>query len=167
MQKLLIFKEGDQVVYPSHGVGEIIQIEIQEIATQKVEFYVIRFTQDRMTLKIPVKKALNSGLRCLADKNVVNEVYDIIQRKSKPSMNKMWSRRAQEYEIKINSGNIFSVAEVVRDLYKEENERSYSERTIYESALNRLSRELALLENINTEDAALKILDLLKDRAAA
>ena len=167
MQKLLIFKEGDQVVYPSHGVGEIIQIESHEIATQKIEFYVIRFTQDRMTLKIPVKKALNSGLRNLADKNVVNEVYDIIQRKSKPSMNKMWSRRAQEYEIKINSGNIFSVAEVVRDLYKEENERSYSERTIYESALNRLSRELALLENINTEDAALKILDLLKDRVAA
>ncbi len=167
MQKLLIFKEGDQVVYPSHGVGKIIQIESHEISNQKVEFYVIRFTQDRMTLKIPVKKALNSGLRSLADKNVVNEVYDIIQRKSKPSMNKMWSRRAQEYEIKINSGNIFFVAEVVRDLYKEENERSYSERTIYESALNRLSRELALLENINTEDAALKILELLKDRVAA
>jgi len=167
MKILSVFKEGDKVVYPSHGVGEIIQIEIQQIAEQKLEFYVIRFIHDRMTLKIPVKKALSLGLRNLVDKNVVSEVYDIIQKKSKPSMNKMWSRRAQEYEVKINSGNIFSVAEVVRDLYKEENERSYSERTIYESALNRLSRELALLENIKTEDATVKVLDLLKDRVAA
>ncbi|MCF8462570.1 MAG: CarD family transcriptional regulator [Rickettsiaceae bacterium] len=167
MKILSVFKEGDKVVYPSHGVGEIIQIESQQIAEQKLEFYVIRFIHDRMTLKIPVKKALSLGLRNLVDKNVVSEIYDIIQKKSKPSMNKMWSRRAQEYEVKINSGNIFSVAEVVRDLYKEENERSYSERTIYESALNRLSRELALLENIKTEDATVKVLDLLKDRVAA
>ena len=148
MSKKPEFKVGERVVYPSHGVGEIIQIESQAIGEIKLEVYVISFPHDKMTLRVPVSRATASGLRTLATKSDVNNVYNILNDKPKRG-NKMWSRRAQEYETKINSGQIEAIAEVVRDLYKNvDNDRSYSERTIYESALNRLATEIAVLENI-------------------
>lgn len=161
------FRVGQQVVYPSHGVGEVIDIEIQNIADTKLEVYVISFPQDKMTLRVPVSRANSTGLRTLITKSDINKVYDVLQGKPKRG-NKMWSRRAQEYEAKINSGDITSVAEVVRDLYKNvDNDRSYSERTIYEAALNRLASEIAILDDVSPEDITNKLTDLLKEKLAA
>jgi len=161
------FKISDRVVYPSHGVGEIITIESQTIADTKLEVYVISFPHDKMTLRVPVARASASGLRGLASKSDINEVYNILNGKPKRG-NKMWSRRAQEYETKINSGEIEAIAEVVRDLYKNvDNDRSYSERTIYESALNRLASEIAVLEQISQQEATAKLVDLLKEKLVA
>ena len=167
MSKKPEFKVGERVVYPSHGVGEIIQIESQAIGDIKLEVYVISFPHDKMTLRVPVSRATASGLRTLATKSDVNKVYSILNDKPKRG-NKMWSRRAQEYETKINSGQIEAIAEVVRDLYKNvDNDRSYSERTIYESALNRLATEIAVLENITIASATEKLVELLREKLAA
>ena len=167
MSKKPEFKVGERVVYPSHGVGEIIQIESQAIGEIKLEVYVISFPHDKMTLRVPVSRATASGLRTLATKSDVNNVYNILNDKPKRG-NKMWSRRAQEYETKINSGQIEAIAEVVRDLYKNvDNDRSYSERTIYESALNRLATEIAVLENIPIASATEKLVELLREKLAA
>jgi CarD family transcriptional regulator len=120
-----------------------------------------------MILRVPVNRASAVGLRTLINKNDIHEVYAILQGKPKRG-NKMWSRRAQEYETKINSGEISAIAEVVRDLYKNvDNDRSYSERTIYESALNRLASEIAVLENISEAESSAKLIDLLKEKLAA
>lgn len=167
MSKKPEFKVGERVVYPSHGVGEIIEIESQAIGEIKLEVYVISFPHDKMTLRVPVSRASASGLRMLANKSDVNKVYSILNDKPKRG-NKMWSRRAQEYETKINSGQIEAIAEVVRDLYKNvDNDRSYSERTIYESALNRLASEIAVLENITIASATEKLVELLREKLAA
>ncbi|MBY0534115.1 CarD family transcriptional regulator [Candidatus Megaera venefica] len=167
MSKKPEFKVGERVVYPSHGVGEIIEIESQAIGEIKLEVYVISFPHDKMTLRVPVSRATASGLRTLATKSDVNKVYSILNDKPKRG-NKMWSRRAQEYETKINSGQIEAIAEVVRDLYKNvDNDRSYSERTIYESALNRLATEIAVLENITIATATEKLVELLREKLAA
>lgn len=167
MAKDISFKIHDKVVYPSHGVGEIIDIEKQVIADVEVELYVISFPQDKMILRVPVKRALQSGLRPIVDKSVISKIYDILQGKPKQG-NRMWSRRAQEYETKINSGDIMFIAEVVRDLYKSsDSDRSYSERTIYEAALNRLASEIAILESINQTDAVSKLLEVLREKTAA
>jgi CarD family transcriptional regulator len=167
MSKKPEFRIGDRVVYPSHGVGEITEIESQTVADIKLEVYVISFPHDKMTLRVPVSRAAASGLRTLATKNDVTSVYDILNGKPKRG-NKMWSRRAQEYEGKINSGEIAAIAEVVRDLYKNvDNDRSYSERTIYESALNRLASEIAVLEKITIIDATEKLVELLKEKLVA
>ncbi len=167
MSKKPEFKVGERVVYPSHGVGEIIEIESQAIGEIKLEVYVISFPHDKMTLRVPVSRATASGLRTLATKSDVNKVYSILNDKPKRG-NKMWSRRAQEYETKINSGQIEAIAEVVRDLYKNvDNDRSYSERTIYESALNRLATEIAVLENIAIATATEKLVELLREKLAA
>ena len=167
MSKKPEFKVGERVVYPSHGVGEIIQIESQAIGEIKLEVYVISFPHDKMTLRVPVSRATAFGLRTLATKSDVNNVYNILNDKPKRG-NKMWSRRAQEYETKINSGQIEAIAEVVRDLYKNvDNDRSYSERTIYESALNRLATEIAVLENITIASATEKLVELLREKLAA
>ncbi len=167
MSKKPEFKVGERVVYPSHGVGEIIEIESQAIGEIKLEVYVISFPHDKMTLRVPVSRAAASGLRTLATKSDVNKVYSILNDKPKRG-NKMWSRRAQEYETKINSGQIEAIAEVVRDLYKNvDNDRSYSERTIYESALNRLATEIAVLENITIASATEKLVELLREKLAA
>ena len=167
MSKKPEFKVGERVVYPSHGVGEIIEIESQAIGEIKLEVYVISFPHDKMTLRVPVSRATASGLRTLATKSDVNKVYSILNDKPKRG-NKMWSRRAQEYETKINSGQIDAIAEVVRDLYKNvDNDRSYSERTIYESALNRLATEIAVLENITIATATEKLVELLREKLAA
>ena len=167
MSKNLEFKVGERVVYPSHGVGEVVEIEVQMIADTRLTVYVISFPQDKMTLRVPVNRAAAVGLRTLVNKSDVHEVYTILQGKPKRG-NKMWSRRAQEYETKINSGEITAIAEVVRDLYKNiDNDRSYSERTIYELALNRLSSEIAILEDISEPDSASKLIDLLRDKLVA
>ena len=167
MSKKPEFKVGERVVYPSHGVGEIIEIESQAIGEIKLEVYVISFPHDKMTLRVPVSRATASGLRTLATKSDVNKVYSILNDKPKRG-NKMWSRRAQEYETKINSGQIEAIAEVVRDLYKNvDNDRSYSERTIYESALNRLATEIAVLENITIATATETLVELLREKLAA
>lgn len=161
------FKVGERIVYPSHGVGEIVNVEHQIIAGTDIKVYVISFPQDKMTLKVPVNRAAISGLRKLVSKTDLAVIYLTLQGKAKQG-NRMWSRRAQEYEGKINSGNVVSVAEVVRDLYKNvDSDRSYSERTIYESALNRLAGELAILENINPEEAINKLIEVLRDKLAA
>jgi CarD family transcriptional regulator len=167
MSKTPEFSVGDKVVYPSHGVGEIMAIESQAVMDMKLEVYVISFPQDKMTLRVPVSRATTSGLRGLASKSSVDAVYDILNGKPKRG-NKMWSRRAQEYEAKINSGEIEAIAEVVRDLYKNvDNDRSYSERTIYESALNRLASEIAILEKTSELASTEKLVELLKEKAIA
>ena len=167
MSKKPEFNIGDRVVYPSHGVGEIIELESQAIADIKLEVYVISFPHDKMTLRVPVSRAAASGLRTLTSQSNISGVYDILNGKPKRG-NKMWSRRAQEYETKINSGEIEAIAEVVRDLYKNvDNDRSYSERTIYESALNRLAGEIAVLEKISNEDATNNLVELLKEKLVA
>ena len=167
MSKTLEFEVGDKVVYPSHGVGEIQAIETQNISGFELKVYVIHFSQDKMTLRVPVSRASGSGLRALVDKTDIHKVYSTLQGKPKQG-NRMWSRRAQEYETKINSGDLVAVAEVVRDLYKNADaDRSYSERTIYESALNRLATEIAVLEEINKDEAVMRLIDVLKEKLAA
>ncbi len=167
MFKTLSFKVSEKVVYPSHGVGEIVNIETQVVGGVNIQVYVISFPQDKMTLRVPVNRATASGLRPLSDKSDIDRIYKALQSKPRQG-NKMWSRRAQEYEGKINSGDIVAVAEVVRDLYKNvDSDRSYSERTIYESAVNRLASELSILEGIDQNDAINKLIDMLKDKTAA
>ncbi|HJK86957.1 MAG TPA: CarD family transcriptional regulator [Candidatus Megaira endosymbiont of Nemacystus decipiens] len=161
------FSVGDKVVYPSHGVGEIVDVESESVLDAVLKVYVISFPQDKMTLRVPVTRAKVSGLRSLSTESDIKNVYEILNTKPKRG-NKMWSRRAQEYAEKINSGNIEAVAEVVRDLYKNvDTDRSYSERTIYESALNRLASEIAVLQQSSTEAAVENLVDLLKDKLAA
>lgn len=161
------FQIGDRVVYPSHGVGEIVDIEVQNIMDIKLEVYVISFPADKMTLRVPVSKAISSGLRGIVEKSKIDEVFEILNEKPKKG-NKMWSRRAQEYEAKINSGELSAIAEVVRDLYKNvDNDRSYSERTIYESAISRLASEIAILEGISEKEATSKLANLLREKLVA
>lgn len=163
----LKFKVGDKVVYPSHGVGEIIELETQIIAGSHINLYVISFEQEKMVLRVPVTRAESSGLRNLIGHDTVSKIYTVLKGKAKIG-NKMWSRRAQEYETKINSGDVLFIAEVVRDLYKNiDTDRSYSERNIYEMALNRLGKELAVLENMAQDSAIEKLIELLRDKTAA
>ncbi|MDX1924460.1 MAG: CarD family transcriptional regulator [Rickettsiaceae bacterium] len=167
VSKTLEFNVGEKVVYPSHGVGEIVAIETQVISGFDLQVYVISFQQDKMTLRVPVNRASASGLRSLTNKTDIAKVYSTLKGKPKQG-NRMWSRRAQEYESKINSGDLVAVAEVVRDLYKNvDSDRSYSERTIYESALNRLASEIAVLEEISKDQAISKLIEFLKDKLAA
>lgn len=161
------FKTGQRIVYPAHGVGEVVNIENHNIAGTEVKVYVISFPQDKMTLKVPVNRAAAVGLRAVASKKDLDVIYSTLQGKPKQG-NRMWSRRAQEYEGKINSGNIISVAEVLRDLHKNvDNDRSYSERTLYESALSRLAGELAILENIDFSEASNKLVEVLREKLVA
>ena len=163
----LKFEVGNKVVYPSHGVGEIISLESQSIAGSEIKLYVIAFEQEKMVLRVPVLRAEASGLRALVGQESVAKIYSVLRGRPKVG-NKMWSRRAQEYEIKINSGDVVLLAEVVRDLYKDiDADRSYSERNIYEIALNRLAKELAVLESIDQNHAIEKLVDLLKEKTAA
>ncbi|MGC0371913.1 MAG: hypothetical protein DGJ47_000614 [Rickettsiaceae bacterium] len=160
------FKIGEKVIYPSHGVGEIIDIESQNVADTVLEVYVISFPQDKMTLRVPVSRSSNSSLRGLSTKADMEAVYSILNEKPKRG-NKMWSRRAQEYETKINSGEIHLIAEVVRDLYKNaDGDRSYSERTIYECALNRLASEIAELDGKSVQSITENLVELLKEKLA-
>jgi CarD family transcriptional regulator len=158
-----IFNVNDYVVYPAHGVGKLLAIEIHDIAGQKVELFVINFDKDRMTLRLPIQKAKNAGLRPISSKDEFETVLQILTVKSKPRR-LMWSRRAQEYENKINSGNPASIAEVVRDLFRGQTDadQSYSERQIYQAAIDRLARELAAIEAIGENDAVSKMETIMR-----
>ena len=160
------FISGDFVVYPSHGVGKIIGTETRKIDEANLELLVIRFEQDRMTLRVPLDKAKISGLRTLSSKAQMDEAILTLQGKAKVKK-LMWSRRAQEYETKINSGSLVSLAEVVRDLYKKEDqgEQSYSERQMYQAALERLAGEFAAVQNVDKSDAATKLEKIIDDSA--
>jgi CarD family transcriptional regulator len=151
------------VVYPTHGVGEIIGIETQEIAGHTLTVIVINFEKDRMTLRVPVGKAKKSGLRRLSSRKQMDVALRTLKGRSRVRRI-MWSRRAQEYEAKINSGDPVSIAEVVRDLHRNtgQPDQSYSERQIYQAALDRLARELAAIENIGEEAAAEKLEHVLE-----
>ena len=158
-----IFSEGDFVVYPTHGVGKVASIERQRIAGHELELFVITFDRDRMTLRVPVPKARNSGLRKLSSRSVMDNALEKLRGRAKVKR-AMWSRRAQEYEAKINSGDPISIAEVVRDLHRNANQpdQSYSERQIYEAALERLASELAAVEAIDAAQATQKLEKLLE-----
>ncbi len=150
------FKTNEFVVYPAHGVGQILAIEEQEIAGAKLELFVINFIKDKMTLRVPTAKVANVGMRKLSDPVLVKKALETLKGRARVKRT-MWSRRAQEYEAKINSGDIVAIAEVVRDLYRSESqpEQSYSERQLYEAALDRLSREIAVVQHV-TETEAIK-----------
>jgi CarD family transcriptional regulator len=152
----MIFKAKEFVVYPAHGVGQILDIEEQEVAGYRLELFVINFDKEKMTLRVPTHKAQAVGMRKLSDANVVDSAIETLRGRARIKRT-MWSRRAQEYEAKINSGDLISIAEVVRDLYRSDRqpEQSYSERQLYEAALDRMAREVAVVERIG-EDAAIK-----------
>ena len=156
------YQDGDFVVYPTHGVGKINGTENQKIAGTDVTLLVIRFEQDRMTLRVPLEKAMTLGLRTLSSRKHMDDAITTLQSKAKVRRT-MWSRRAQEYEAKIKSGDPVSIAEVVRDLRKRDTqaEQSYSERQMYQAALERLAREFAAIENIDQDSAATKIENLM------
>ena len=160
------FNAGDLVVYPTHGVGKITAIETQEIAGHTLNVFVVLFDKDRMTLRVPLAKAKVSGLRKLSSRKEMDAALAKLRGRSRAKRT-MWSRRAQEYEAKINSGDLISIAEVVRDLHRAENqpEQSYSERQLYESALDRMAREVAAIEQIDRE-AAIGILTKSLQKAA-
>jgi CarD family transcriptional regulator len=163
----LIFDVGDYVVYPKHGVGRVVELQKSEIAGMALELYVLRFEKERMTLRVPTNKAESVGMRKLSSDKTMREALATL--KGKPKVKRtMWSRRAQEYEAKINSGNLISIAEVVRDLHRAEDQpdQSYSERQLYESALDRMARELAAVENIKHAEAVEKLSKSLAKRAA-
>lgn len=165
--KINEFKIGDLVVYPSHGVGTISSIEVQNIGGMPLEMFEIAFEKEKMSLKIPTTKAKKSGLRHVSGVDQFELVFKILKTPSKPSKG-MWSKRVTEYEAKINSGDLNLLAEVVRDLHKnvEEPSRSYSERVIYESALNRLGSEIALSQNISDTEAKEKLVSCIRVKAA-
>ncbi|TYL84033.1 CarD family transcriptional regulator [Bradyrhizobium cytisi] len=150
------FRANEFVVYPAHGVGQILAIEEQEIAGAKLELFVINFIKDKMTLRVPTAKVANVGMRKLSEPALVKKALETLKGRARVKRT-MWSRRAQEYEAKINSGDIVAIAEVVRDLYRSESqpEQSYSERQLYEAALDRLSREIAVVQH-STETEAVK-----------
>ena len=150
------FKTNEFIVYPAHGVGQIMAIEEQEVAGCKLELFVINFVKDKMTLRVPTAKIAAVGMRKLAEGPIVKRALETLKGRARIKRT-MWSRRAQEYEAKINSGNIVAIAEVVRDLYRSETqpEQSYSERQLYEAALDRLSREVAAVQRL-TETEAIK-----------
>jgi CarD family transcriptional regulator, regulator of rRNA transcription len=152
------FKTNEFVVYPAHGVGQILAIEEQEIAGAKLELFVISFMKDKMTLRVPTAKIANVGMRKLSEPTLVKKALETLKGRARVKRT-MWSRRAQEYEAKINSGDIVAIAEVVRDLYRSESqpEQSYSERQLYEAALDRLSREIAVVQHITETEAVKEI----------
>ncbi len=166
-QNTVPFRANEYVVYPAHGVGRIVSIEEQEIAGTKLELFVISFEKDKMTLRVPTAKATSVGMRSLSSPDIVGKALDTLKGRAKVKR-AMWSRRAQEYEQKINSGDLISIAEVVRDLYRAEDqpEQSYSERQLYEAALERLTREVAAVESIDESKAAARVDAVLVKRAA-
>jgi CarD family transcriptional regulator len=159
----LDFKVGNYVVYPTHGVGKIVAEETQKIGDISIKVFVIGFEKDKMTLRVPVTRATAAGLRNISSGDQIERAFITLKGRAKTSKG-MWSRRAQEYEAKINSGSLISVAEVVRDLHKnvDQAERSYSERMIYESALSRLVGELAAAEKIDSKTATDKLIKVLR-----
>ena len=162
------FSPNEYVVYPAHGVGQIVSIEEQEIAGLTLELFVISFEKDKMTLRVPTAKATEVGIRSLSSPDVVKKALETLKGKARVKR-AMWSRRAQEYEQKINSGDLIAIAEVVRDLHRadDQREQSYSERQLYEAALERLTRELAAVNGMDEAGAQKRVDDVLTARAAA
>jgi CarD family transcriptional regulator len=156
------FKTGEFIVYPAHGVGQIVSIEEQEIAGHKLELFVITFAKDKMTLRVPVAKIANVGMRKLAEDDLMGKALTTLTGRARVKRT-MWSRRAQEYEAKINSGDLIAIAEVVRDLHRADTqpEQSYSERQLYEAALDRMARELAAVEKLTDQESIKKIEEAL------
>ncbi|SDR31276.1 CarD family transcriptional regulator [Pseudovibrio sp. Tun.PSC04-5.I4] len=152
------FKTGEHIIYPSHGVGVVTAVEEQTVAGFSLELLVVEFEQDKMTLRVPVAKIASVGMRKLAEAATVKKSLETIA--GKPRVKRtMWSRRAQEYEAKINSGDLISIAEVVRDLYRSDTqpEQSYSERQLYEAALDRMAREIAAVQKQTDTEAVRQI----------
>lgn len=162
------FRANDFVVYPAHGVGRIISIEEQEIAGTSLELFVISFEKEKMTLRVPTSKATSVGMRVLSSPDVIGKALDTLKGRARVKR-AMWSRRAQEYEQKINSGDLIAIAEVVRDLHRAEDqpEQSYSERQLYEAALERLTREVAAVERLDDSKAARRVDEALEKKVAA
>jgi CarD family transcriptional regulator len=163
----LEFRTNDHVVYPTHGVGKITRIEEQEVAGAKLELFVITFDKDKMTLRVPTTKAKAVGMRKLSSPDVVATALNTLKGRARIKRT-MWSRRAQEYEAKINSGDLVSIAEVVRDLHRAggQPEQSYSERQLYEAALARMAREVAAVERIDEQAAVKRVEGALLKKAA-
>ncbi|SIO03409.1 CarD family transcriptional regulator [Vannielia litorea] len=161
------FRPNDFVVYPAHGVGKIVSIEKQEVAGFELELFVISFEKDKMTLRVPTHKATEVGMRSLSTPDTVSQAMKTLKGKAKVKR-AMWSRRAQEYEQKINSGDLIAIAEVVRDLHRtdDQREQSYSERQLYEAALERLTREVAAVSGTDEAGAQKQVDDVLVSRAA-
>src|SRR6476620_11535188 len=161
------FKTNDHVVYPTHGVGKVAGIEEQEVAGYKLELFIIEFEKDKMTLRVPVNKAKAVGMRKLSSPEIVGNALNTLKGRARIKRT-MWSRRAQEYEAKINSGDLVSIAEVVRDLHRASGqpEQSYSERQLYEAALARMARELAAIERIDEQAAVKRVESALVKKAA-
>ena len=156
------FATNEYVVYPTHGVGRIVAIEEQEIAGCKLELFVINFEKDKMTLRVPTSKTQSAGMRKLSDESVLTRALDTLRGRARVKRT-MWSRRAQEYEAKINSGDLITIAEVVRDLYRSDTqpEQSYSERQLYEAALDRMAREIAAAQDVDESIAIQKVAEAL------
>ncbi|MEZ5841629.1 MAG: CarD family transcriptional regulator [Hyphomicrobiales bacterium] len=152
------FKTNEFIVYPAHGVGQIVSIEEQEVAGLKLELFVINFEKDKMTLRVPTAKIAAVGMRKLSEPDVVEKALATVRGRARVKRT-MWSRRAQEYEAKINSGDLIAIAEVVRDLYRSDTqpEQSYSERQLYEAALDRMAREVAAVGRLTETEAIRKI----------
>ena len=167
VKKASEFRPNDFVVYPAHGVGRIISIDEQEVAGIRLEMFVISFEKDKMTLRVPTARATEIGMRSLASPDLIEQALATLKGKARVKR-AMWSRRAQEYEQKINSGDLMAIAEVVRDLHRtdDQREQSYSERQLYESALDRLTREVAAVSGVDEAGAQRKVDDVLTSRAA-
>ncbi|WP_455479288.1 CarD family transcriptional regulator [Bartonella sp. B23] len=148
------FSTSEYIVYPTHGVGQIIAIEDQEVAGHKLRLFVIHFAKDKMDVKVPIAKALSVGMRKLSAVDSVERALKILHGKARVKRT-MWSRRAQEYDAKINSGDLICIAEVVRDLFRSnlQPEQSYSERQLYTAALERMAREIAVINNLSETEA--------------
>ena len=161
------FRPDEYVVYPAHGVGQIISIEEQDVAGFKLEVFVVSFEKDKMKLSVPTNKAIEVGMRALSSPDVISQAMKTLKGKAKVKR-AMWSRRAQEYEQKINSGDLIAIAEVVRDLHRNDDQReqSYSERQLYEAALERLTREVAAVDGGDELEAARVVDEVLTSRAA-
>ena len=160
-----MFRPNDYVVYPSHGVGKVVAIEEQEVAGFMLEMFVISFEKDKMILRVPTAKAESVGMRPLATPSIVEQAMRTLKGRARVKR-AMWSRRAQEYEQKINSGDLIMIAEVVRDLHRtdDQREQSYSERQLYEAALERLTREVTAVDGGDEDAAQKKINDVLESR---
>ena len=159
------FKTGETVVYPKHGVGEIVKIESMEIANIRTIFYVVRMEQSKLTIRVPIDKQEEVGLRKISSKKIITEVFDVL--KLKPKIRRiMWSRRAQEYDTKIFSGDPIKIAEVVRDLFRKNTqaEQSYSERQMFQVAIERLAREVAAVEKTDYFQSTEKIESILRNK---
>ena len=165
MNKKIDFKIGETVVYPKHGVGEILKIESMEVASIKTKFYVVKMEQAKLTIRVPIDKLVEVGLRRISSKKIIEEVFSILE--LKPKIRRiMWSRRAQEYDVKIYSGDPIKIAEVIRDLFRKNSqpEQSYSERQMFQVALERLAREVAAVEKTDYFQATEKIENTLTNK---